>query len=601
MGSNEMVCELSSGCKNDVYGKLKYCALHCSDGEIESKDMDDYLQEFSKVFMNYLYENILNNKFYKVGKNREITPDYEINEFKYENIIDNKLLTEKLSTMNIVIENILFPKSSNLDNFILNARTVINYLGKVDFKNCRFGHLYFNGIKNYYHKYCTFSEGIEIHPSPQVRTKDNKGSIEYRYVDCIFEGNIALTPSIFTDEIHCNMFYHCFFKSNILISNLKFKKTLFKFPDILQVIKNKEAIDVNFSSKKEFDRIKYCYKIKKLSIIDCSFESDFKLNGISKEYCQRIENAGYEIDNDILHISNLDTIDTKFKAKVEIKYRNIDNLKFTNSNVDKVFDTFQSKFVQAKFSKSIFNDFAGFEEVEFGVIDNKNDIQFLTVFEHVTFLDFSSFRGANFRSGLDFSKTNLKDKPNFLNVEISRVNTNRETFRIIKNSFDDTGNNIEANKFFIEEMKAYREEVNKNSRNSNKYIFIDKVLIILKKIFNKFTNENFYRKFIINANYYISGFGESYIKPTFWLIFSLIIYTLVLYIHGLYFDYFDYFIWSGVEWFWIFLNNMAMNLLPFSKFLEKKSGIEFISLLFYIWFGILIWQVVVAVKRHTQR
>jgi hypothetical protein len=251
--------------------------------------------------MKYLYESILNNEFYKVGKNREITPDYDINEFNYKNIIDNNILIEKLGTMSIAIENIIFPKSSSLKDLIFNARAVINYLGKVIFKNCRFGYMYFNGIKNYYHKYCTFSEDIKIYPYPQVGAKDNKASIEYRYVYCIFEGNIALTPSIFNDEIHCNMFYHCLFKKDISISNLKFKKILFKFPDILQAIKNKEIIDVNFDNKKEFDRIESCYKIENLSIIDCSFESDFKLNGVSKEYCKKIQDAEYTINSNVIN------------------------------------------------------------------------------------------------------------------------------------------------------------------------------------------------------------------------------------------------------------------------------------------------------------
>lgn len=49
-----------------------------------------------------------------------------------------------------------------------------------------------------------------------------------------------------------------------------------------------------------------------------------------------------------------------------------------------------------------------------------------------------------------------------------------------------------------------------------------------------------------------------------------------------------------------FLNDCALNVPLFSKALENKSGIEFISLLFFIWFGILTWQIIVAVKRNTQ-
>lgn len=48
-----------------------------------------------------------------------------------------------------------------------------------------------------------------------------------------------------------------------------------------------------------------------------------------------------------------------------------------------------------------------------------------------------------------------------------------------------------------------------------------------------------------------------------------------------------------------FVNNLSENILPFSKIL--KDGMEFISLIFYIIFASLIWQKLVAVKRHTRR
>ena len=49
-----------------------------------------------------------------------------------------------------------------------------------------------------------------------------------------------------------------------------------------------------------------------------------------------------------------------------------------------------------------------------------------------------------------------------------------------------------------------------------------------------------------------------------------------------------------------FLNNSARGFFPFSRFVEKRKGFEFISLLFVIWFAILTWQIIVAVKRNTQ-
>ena len=48
-----------------------------------------------------------------------------------------------------------------------------------------------------------------------------------------------------------------------------------------------------------------------------------------------------------------------------------------------------------------------------------------------------------------------------------------------------------------------------------------------------------------------------------------------------------------------FVNGLAKGLIPFSKFFVP--GMEFISLVFYVVNLILIWQIVVAVKRHTRR
>lgn len=47
------------------------------------------------------------------------------------------------------------------------------------------------------------------------------------------------------------------------------------------------------------------------------------------------------------------------------------------------------------------------------------------------------------------------------------------------------------------------------------------------------------------------------------------------------------------------LNGIAANIIPFKKLL--REGMEFTSLVFYIIFASLIWQTIVAVKRHTQR
>ncbi|PKH80300.1 hypothetical protein, partial [Psychrobacter sp. 4Bb] len=191
-------------------------------------------------------------------------------------------------------------------------------------------------------------------------------------------------------------------------------------------------------------------------------------------------------------------------------------------------------------------------------------------------MDFSSFRGVKFNSGLDFSKTNLKDTPNFLNVYISPINTNRETFRIIKNSFDDAGNKIEANRFFIEEMKAYRREL-------------------------KIKGGEWFNRFILFFNRCASNFGGNYILPIIWLVISVVIYSEIIDWHNRFFVENEYFWNRDFNTLSVRANSIAESFLPFSRFLQGREGLEFTSLLFYILFVILTWQTIVAVKRHTQR
>ena len=47
------------------------------------------------------------------------------------------------------------------------------------------------------------------------------------------------------------------------------------------------------------------------------------------------------------------------------------------------------------------------------------------------------------------------------------------------------------------------------------------------------------------------------------------------------------------------INFVAQSLLPFNKLLIE--GIEALSLLFYVFFGVLSWLSIVAVKRLTRR
>ncbi|KRG33049.1 hypothetical protein [Psychrobacter sp. P11G3] len=539
-----------------------------------------YLLKFYELLESYISEEV----FIQLEKLRsECENQYEaealdkdINDLKvylgigeYSGVSSS--LGDRLKSISISIKDIHFPKDDNLIYVTSETKEVLYRLGRIDFINCKFDSSRLSTNDNMYFELCDFIKDIYITPF----YKNGFGE-KYRYISCNFHNNVYLSASDDNKQELCNVFFECDFLKDVDIQNLNFKKNLFSFPDVLDSIKKKSALVALSTSNSEFLRIRNCHSFNKLIISNCSFETDLKINGFDDKYFNEVEMHDYKYKAGSSNIKELKIIDTNFKSKLEIKNKNIDIFNFENSNVTKIFDLFGSRFIQAKFDKCIFSDFAGFEDVNFGNEVEKDNEKFLTVFKYVTFMDFSSFRGVKFNSGLDFSKTNLKDTPNFLNVYISPINTNRETFRIIKNSFDDAGNKIEANRFFIEEMKAYRREL-------------------------KIKGGEWFNRFILFFNRWASNFGGNYILPIIWLVISVVIYSEIIDWHNRFFVENEYFWNRDFNTLSVRANSIAESFLPFSRFLQGREGLEFTSLLFYILFVILTWQTIVAVKRHTQR
>jgi hypothetical protein len=181
---------------------------------------------------------------------------------------------------------------------------------------------------------------------------------------------------------------------------------------------------------------------------------------------------------------------------------------------------------------------------------------------NVTFDSVLSFQDSKFPFGIDFDCCIIKDSPNFRNIEISsKLSTNstpRETFRLIKHSFDSIGNTIEANKYYALEMdKLYSELTWKN---------------------------NFSEKLLLSINKYTSNFGQNWWLPIVWMLgFSSLFYALRQY------DPFDF----------PFLNGIASFIIPYQGIIGTTHQMS--KLLTSILFGVLIYQTTVALKRKTRR
>lgn len=534
-----MTCAFQD-CTNNKFAPHEECALHCVKGNYQNDRRKSVLSEFYKLLRIYIADFLATNSAsnshnnqslfnsssspYKRGLGINFSQIFRDGDLDDE---ENRNLIRRTNTNDlIVLHNIFFPDRKSKDSF--DYFKLLKFFSGIHLLDC---HLYIGDWQlediNFFFQDCIFYNQFDVTP---VRMLSNDTNCLFS--ECEFKSEVKISPTELNSIFEDSLFSGCSFENDLVIESSIFKKEVISYTD---------------NAQSDFFSIE---------ISKCIFEDKIKINNMNLAY--------------------LSIEDTEFQSKLEIKETIAQVFIFKNSNVSKVFDLFGSSFIKAEFSKSIFNDFAGFEDVQFGSEQEKGNREFLTIFKYVTFMDFSSFRGAKFSSGLDFSKTNLKDTPNFLDVNVGFKNTTRETFRIIKNSFDDVGNNIEANKFFSYEMRAYMIEL-----SNKKGFFLEKV--------------------VLYSNFIISDFGRNYIRPLLILVCLLFIYVKSYIFYKVWYQSSIYTLPDILSGMSEELNAGAKGFLPFARFIEAKKGFEFISVLFYILFAILIWQIVVAVKRHTQR
>ena len=109
-------------------------------------------------------------------------------------------------------------------------------------------------------------------------------------------------------------------------------------------------------------------------------------------------------------------------------------------------------------------------------------------------------------------------------------------------------------------------------------------------------------KIIFWLNKYSSNFGQSYLLPIFWIAVFTGIYYLIIQGYESETLYSFYLPWNEkINLFTTKLNDVASNVIPFKNLMKESKGYEFITLIFYVILASLIWQTIVALKRHTQR
>ncbi|HIW06768.1 MAG TPA: hypothetical protein H9889_05525 [Candidatus Ignatzschineria merdigallinarum] len=507
----EKICNIQ-GCKRNTFEDSNECILHCNkinyNFVFESEEVQ---RNFYDELINYLIEIVKEEKLRNPKKDIDDLVSYLKENSSKETFLEHN--KDKYFKLNYIF----FPELG-ISKF--NYLNILKNFDSLHFNKCKFVVNKLDlGKARVFYDGCVFCSQWNIISTNLLEEKNN-----VIYQNCTFRDQVQVFKLDNEDGvIDYSLFHDCSFDVALNLHGMTFKSELF-----------------NNSSKKE-------QSLPLLSIDNCTFEQNFILNKLIAD-CLVIKDA-------------------YFLSKVEIKNSEIHIFNLENTNFHGLFDAYGSKFGEFKAFKSIFRDFVGFELCKFSVLQ-EDFISKVAVFQYVTFLSFTNFRNTIFYGGLNLEDANLKEPPNFLNIELKSNNTNRETLRIIKDSFDRVGNHIEANKFFVLEMEEYKRELHTKSKEGER---------------------SFQERFIYWFNENTSCFGQSYVLPIYWIFILTSMYSITVHMHKE--KQWNLGIWG--------LDYIAQYLTPFKDALVP--GMEAVSVIFYIILSTLIWQTIVAVKRYTKR
>ncbi|MCP4970806.1 MAG: hypothetical protein GY932_09470 [Arcobacter sp.] len=512
-------------CGKKVFENESQCILHCDKEDYQSDRIKiGFLGTFYSELIDYITDKILEFPHDNPPTSAQIKMhlDGTINKLSM-NSYERRDIKEFIRSWTIDFTKIKFPGHDSRDNY--DYKKVLEKLGAASFNFCEFytDNLDIKGTKLFFDE-CIFHHNWFLYNHKILETSTN-----VLYQICTFEDTVSTVSGDYDKpEIEGTIFSNCIFNKKLILEHITIKSWLFLNSNEQNLI------------------------LKKIRIYDCWFEEYFIANNLEIEsfHCEKC----------------------KFKQKFEFKENLVKEFKIDDTNFETIADFYKTSFVDFKIYKSIFYDYVGFEDCLFGTTTSK--IITKSEFIYSIFMSFINFRNARFNNGLDLTSINIKGIPNFYNVYVSSTNTNRETFRRIKDSFDKVGNFIEANNFYALEMQKFKEELKNSNQKAKKYLLY----------LYEFT----------------SNFGQSYVRPLLILLLSAILYWLIVlgYENNLLYSISNY-INAPINVLAQLLNNISSSILPISKFL--REGMEFISLVFYIIFSICIWLIILAIKRSTRR
>lgn len=528
---------IENGCNNEIFKGNDRCALHCDKSNCSSGLDRSLLSEFYKLLCSYIVNELFGGDYPTTGKFYE----QQLKEFLKEGELKDEVILNGLKDEVIFFNKIAFPERKG--RVPLDYLKLLRLFKGVNFNLCSFNcrSLELKDTATFFQG-CVFNNAWSLYDYQQLTNVAN-----VLYQDCIFNGEVDdFVEDLDGDLYHLNsnqFNYGCKFNNHLNLAKLVIKADLFSSQQVSQ---------------------NYSLEIEKFTLSNARIGGKFAINNLSSKA--------------------LSFSDVEFDGKFELKNSSVKNIEITNCNFSKVSDFYNSKFECFKIEKSIFDEFSGFERCSFGTASAPH-LKQAAVFKFVTFFDFASFRNSKFYAGLKLAQANFKSPPNFYNASIESKFTDRETYRIIKHSFDSVGNKLEANKYYSLELKAYKEEL-----QSKKHIA--KMNLIGANLCQQ--------RLVFFINYYGSNFGQSFFRPIgiisgLMLVFMLLVLgyeaNLLYRIAPSYNE--------SIACFVGFFNNFSKALIPFKPL--QREGMEFLSLFFGVIFSVLIWLTITAVKMHTRR
>lgn len=256
----------------------------------------------------------------------------------------------------------------------------------------------------------------------------------------------------------------------------------------------KSIYDDAIPNEKDSDEITDIESIKELKFINCILNTmrigDCSL--LTKITLEKTTiNGGFSFNNNV-KIDKFICVNSIFEKKVEIKESKIQNIDLSNTKFKDLADFYKTEFYDTNFHKTTFEDISVFTEATFHEIVD---------FEYTTFKELALFRKTKFKKTVNFEDSIFKVEANFLDISASMAN--RETARIIKNSFEKQSNIIEANKFYALEMKEREKELGKDIKNG----------------------KNFFEWLIFKAHEISSNHSQDWVLALLWIIAIGLLYT----------------------------------------------------------------------------